>query len=99
MKKTLSDGSKSEPTADGNWLLEPPEKGTIKLVFEAGEDVKVSQTQRQALEDLLRELKISDVKSHNKVKGCQKYKGCYLDDCRPFLVTTCAIKVTCRIVD
>ena len=101
MKKTLSDGSKSEPTADGNWLLEPPEKGTIKLVFEAGKDVKLSQTQRQALEDLLRELKNSDDKLPNlkKMKMCPYKVDCDLGNCQPLFHRPCYEYIFCRIVD
>ena len=88
----------SEPD-QGDWVIPPPEPGTVAFAFRAGPDVELSPAAIGALETLAQELVDHDVSGFQRGSGCGGvFESCNDGKCRPMTNGPCLWYTSCRIV-
>lgn len=82
----------SGTTDHDDWVIPPPEPGTVAFVFRAGADLELSPAAVEALETLARELGDNDVAGF-AMDACNGKRRC-----EPLTVGQCYLYSSCRIV-
>lgn len=80
-----------------DWVIPPPEPGTVAFAFRPGADVELSPAAIEALETLARELGEEDVVGFQKSACGDVYEFCRLKNCQPMVVGPCLLYSSCRI--
>lgn len=84
---------------DDDWVIPPPEPGTVAFAFRAAPDVELSPAAIDALETLARELTDRDVAGFQRKSGCAPMlESCKDGKCQPMTSGPCLLYTSCRIV-